>query len=64
MNSSTSTEKRKSEFDILKFWEGDFLIHYIPELELSSYGRNENQAQEMMNIALDDFFENKGEINV
>ncbi len=43
----------------ITFKEGEFYIHYIPSLNLSSYGKTKEEAHDMMKVAvLKDFCEN------
>ena len=54
--------KRKIEgsFTLHKFVDQDTnqIIHYIPSLDITSYGAIEEKAEEMLRFCIDDLFEN------
>ena len=56
---SLSPKRAKAVLRIVKFKDHDFDIVYVPSLNLSGYGKDTQEAMDMLtNVVLDDFFEN------
>jgi hypothetical protein len=51
-----SKEKFRMAIDLISFEEGGNVIYYCPALDLSGYGRDEQEARESFKIVLAEFF--------
>ena len=52
-----SNEKINSELAIFLFKEDDNFIAYSPALDLSGYGKTEEEARDSFNIVLKEYFD-------
>ncbi|TRX52375.1 hypothetical protein FNH22_21930 [Fulvivirga sp. M361] len=52
-----SNKAEKGVVGAYEFEDHGHFVIYIPSLNISSYGSNKNEAREMLNESLDDFFQ-------
>jgi len=46
----------KATVSIIKFEEGDIFYLYVPSLDITSYGNNENEADYSLKVSIAEFF--------
>jgi len=57
MSINQRKKRVKGEFKIFKIVEGEFIIMYIPAYNMTAYGKNDQEAFEMLEESLDDYFD-------
>ena len=59
---TTTNNKVEVNVEVALIKEGDYIVAYCPALELSSFGINEQDAQEAFEEALEIFFEETNQL--